>query len=78
MINTRDIKELITQAQSDYVMGIVNEALPKAPSAEKLSEIVMDLAQPENCHSSGYDFDNQVRDYVFENSEYILEVQVPA
>ena len=78
MINTRDINDLITQAQSDYVMGIVNEAVPQAPTAQKLSEIMLDLAEPENCHSSGYDFDNNIRAFTFENKDYILEVEMPA
>jgi len=78
MINTRYIQDIITQAQSDYVMGIVNKSVPQAPSAEALSEIITNLAKPENCHSSGYDFDNGIRDFVFEDDEYILELEIPA
>jgi len=66
------------QEQSDYVMSIVNQAVPSVDDhVGDIIGIVDDLVCEANCTASGYDLTNGVRDYTFEDDEFILEVQLP-
>jgi hypothetical protein len=78
MINIHDIRELIDEARSDYVMGIVKNALPADPSASELSEAIRDLVKPENKTASGTCLQSGARDFTYENDDYILEIEYPA
>ena len=79
MITLTDIRDTITQAQSDYVMGIVKQATSSVDDyVGDIIGIVDDLVCEENCTASGYDMVNQVRDLTFEDDDFILEVQLPA
>ena len=79
MITLTDIRDTITQAQSDYVMGIVKQAMPSIDDyVGDIIAIVDDLVCEENCTASGYDMVNQVRDLTFEDDNFILEVQLPS
>ena len=78
MIRIQDIRDTITQAQSDYVMGIVNQAVPSIDDhVGDIIGIVDDLVCEENCTASGYDFKTGVRDMIFEDDDFILEVELP-
>ena len=75
MIN--DIKKAITQAESDYVMSIVNQAVPSVDDyVGDIIGIVDDLVCEDNCTASGYDMRTGMRDLTFENEDFILEVEL--
>jgi len=79
MITINDIKKMTEQEQSDYVMSIVNQAVPSIDDyVGDIIGIVDDLVCEENCTASGYDMVNQVRDLTFEDDNFILEVQLPS
>jgi hypothetical protein len=75
---TEYMRKAIEQAQSEYVMSIVNQS---APSIDYLVGdiigIVDDLVCEDNCTASGYDFQTGIRDLTFEDDDYILEVELP-
>lgn len=74
----KDIKDTITQAQSDYVMSIVMNAVPSIDDhVGDIIGIVDDLVCEDNCTASGYDFQTGIRDLTFEDDDYILEVELP-
>lgn len=78
MIRLQDIRDTITQAQSDYVMGIVNQAVPSIDDhVGDIIGIVDDLVCEQNCTASGYDMRTGVRDLTFEDDDFILEVELP-
>lgn len=78
MIRLQDIRDTITQAQSDYVMGIVNKAVPSIDDhVGDIIGIVDDLVCEQNCTASGYDMRTGVRDLTFEDDDFILEVELP-
>mgnify|MGYP003978406845 FL=1 len=78
MIRLQDIKDTITQAQSDYVMGIVNQAVTSIDDhVGDIIGIVDDLVCEQNCTASGYDMRTGIRDLTFEDDDYILEVELP-
>lgn len=78
MIRLQDIRDTITQAQSDYVMGIVNQAVPSIDDhVGDIIGIVDDLVCEKNCTASGYDLKTGVRDITFEDDDFILEVELP-
>lgn len=78
MINIHDIRGLIDEARSSYVMGTVKNALPADPSASELSEAIRDLVKPENKTASGTCLQTGARDFTYENEDYILEIEYPA
>jgi len=78
MIRLQDIRDTITQAQSDYVMGIVNQAVTSIDDhVGDIIAIVDDLVCEQNCTASGYDMKAGIRDLTFEDDDYILEVELP-
>jgi len=78
MIRLQDIRDTITQAQSDYVMGIVNQAVTSIDDhVGDIIAIVDDLVCEQNCTASGYDMKTGIRDLTFEDDDYILEVELP-
>lgn len=78
MININDIRGLIDEARSDYIMGIAKNALPADPSASELSKAIRDLVKPENKTASGTCLQTGARDFTYENDDYILEIEYPA
>lgn len=77
MIRIQDIRDTITQAQSDYVMGIVNQAVTSIDDhVGDIIGIVDDLVCEENCTASGYDMRTGIRDLTFEDEDFILEVEL--
>ena len=75
MIN--DIEKMTDQEQSDYVMGIVNQAVPSIDDhVGDIIGIVDDLVCEENCTASGYDMRTGIRDLTFEDEDFILEVEL--
>ena len=78
MITIKDIKQMTEQAQSDYVMSIVNQAVPSIDDhVGDIIGIIDDLVCEDNCTDSGYNFKTGVRDLRFEDDDYILEVELP-
>ena len=78
MITIKDIQKMTEQAQSDYVMSIVNQAVPSIDDHfGDIIGIVDDLVCEDNCTASGYDVKRGVRDLTFEDDDYILEVELP-
>ena len=78
MITIKDIKQMTEQAQSDYVMSIVNQAVPSIDDhVGDIIGIIDDLVCEDNCTASGYDVKTGVRDMTFEDDDYILEVELP-
>lgn len=78
MITIKDIAKMTEQAQSDYVMSIVNQAVPSIDDhVGDIIGIIDDLVCEDNCTASGYDFQTGVRDLTFEDDDFILEVQLP-
>jgi len=76
MIN--DIQKMTAQEQSDYIMGIVMNAVPSIDDhVGDIMGIVDDLVCEANCTASGYDFKTGVRDMTFEDDNFILEVELP-
>jgi hypothetical protein len=76
---TNDIQKMTAQEQSDYIMGIVMNAVPSIDDhVGDIIGIVDDLVCEANCTASGYDFKTGVRDMTFENDDFILEVELPA
>ena len=76
MIN--DIQKMTAQEQSDYIMGIVMNAVPSIDDhVGDIIGIVDDLVCEANCTASGYDFKTGVRDMTFEDDDFILEVELP-
>jgi len=76
MIN--DIQQMTAQEQSDYIMGIVMNAVPSIDDhVGDIIGIIDDLVCEDNCTDSGYDFKTEVRDLRFENDDFILEVELP-
>lgn len=72
------MRQAIEQAQSDYVMSIVNQAVPSIDDhVGDIIGIIDDLVCEDNCTSSGYDFKTGIRDLTFEDDDYILEVELP-
>jgi hypothetical protein len=78
MINMNEIRGLIDEAKSNYIMGIVKNALPADPSASELSKAIRDLVKPENQTASGTCLRTGARDFTYENDDYILEIEYPA
>jgi hypothetical protein len=79
MITIKDIEKMTEQAQSDYVMSIVNQAVPSIDDhVGDIIGIIDDLVCEDNCTASGYDFQTGVRDLTFEDDDFILEVQLPS
>mgnify|MGYP001219225030 CR=1 FL=1 len=79
MIAISDIREIITQAQADHVMGIVKQAKPN--NDDYFADIISavdDIVSEDNLTDSGYDMIRQVRDFRFEDDDFILEVELPA
>ena len=77
MIN--DIQKMTAQEQSDYIMGIVMNAVPSIDDhVGDIIGIVDDLVCEANCTASGYDIKTGVRDMTFEDDNFILEVELPA
>jgi hypothetical protein len=77
MIRIQDIRDTITQAQSDYVMGIVNQAVTSIDDhVGDIIGIVDDLVCEENCTASGYDMRTGIRDLTFEDEDFVLEVEL--
>jgi hypothetical protein len=75
----KDIKQMSAQEQSDYIMGIVMNAVPSIDDhVGDIIGIVDDLVCEDNCTASGYDFKTGVRDMTFEDDNFILEVELPA
>ena len=78
MIRINEIRDLIDEARSDYVMGMINEMLPADTQASELSEAIMELVKPENKTASGTCLQTGARDVTYENDHYILEIEYPA
>ena len=76
-MNIREIKELIQVTRENYVMEIVNSALPDDPQASELSKAVKDLVKPENLTASGTCLQTGARDFHWENDEWSLELDIP-
>ena len=73
-----DIQKMTAQEQSDYIMGIVMNAVPSIDDhVGDIIGIVDDLVCEANCTASGYDFKTGVRDMTFEDDNFILEVELP-
>ena len=78
MITIKDIQKMTEQAQSDYVMSIVNQAVPSIDDhVGDIIGIIDDLVCEDNCTASGYDMKTGVRDLTFEDDDFILEVELP-
>ena len=75
MIN--DIEKMTDQEQSDYIMGIVMNAVPSIDDhVGDIIGIVDDLVCEDNCTASGYDMRTGIRDLTFEDEDFILEVEL--
>jgi len=75
MIN--DIEKMTDQEQSDYIMGIVMNAVPSIDDhVGDIIGIVDDLVCEDNCTASGYDMRTGIRELTFEDEDFILEVEL--
>jgi hypothetical protein len=78
MNTINNIQQMTAQEQSDYIMGIVMNAVPSIDDhVGDIIGIIDDLVCEDNCTDSGYDFQAGVRDMRFENDDFILEVELP-
>jgi len=65
------------QEQSDYIMGIVMNAVPSIDDhVGDIIGIVDDLVCEDNCTASGYDMRTGIRELTFEDEDFILEVEL--
>ena len=76
-MNIQEIEELIQEAQENYLMDIVNSALPDDPQASELGQAVKDLVKPENLAASGTCMQTGAQDFHWENDEWSLELDIP-
>tara|TARA_R100000655_G_scaffold35713_2_gene69437 strand:+ start:11441 stop:11686 length:246 start_codon:yes stop_codon:yes gene_type:complete len=75
-MNIQEIKELIQVTRENYVMDIVNSALPDDPVGCELGQAVKDLVKPENLAASGTCLQTGARDFHWENDEWSLELVI--
>ena len=77
MNTVENIEKMTAQEQSDYVMGIVMNSVPSIDDhVGDIIGIVDDLVCEDNCKASGYNVKTGVRDMIFENDDFILEVEL--
>ena len=78
MNTIKNIQQMTAQEQSDYIMGIVMNAVPSIDDhVGDIIGIVDDLVCEDNCTASRYDAKTGFRDLTFEDEDYILEVELP-